>query len=311
MFLSTVKRIHPWFFSGLCIVTLFAASLTSSAAPAIWLLAVTAALGAPHGALDLVLAYRAGLFDSYRQTLAFFATYLALAGLTALLWVTAPALALSAFLALSAWHFGADWPSLRRDLRFLAGAAVVSLPAVSHQPAVADIFAVLVHDDPDSGRQIAAALHILGHLGIVAALLVASRNVRKRLDVSLELASITAVGLLLEPLAYFALYFCALHGLRHTLVAVSRCEVSVGRVMLWTAGALVAVTAVGFVGLYQFSNAHLEVGLLLVIFIGLSTLTVPHVALMTYCERVVKLPSRSARSAMSAGRVVPLRATSH
>ena len=78
-----------------------------------------------------------------------------------------------------------------------------------------------------------------------------------------------------------------------------------------TTGALVAVTAVGFVGLYQFSTAHLEVGLLLVIFIGLSTLTVPHVALMTYCERVVKLPSRSARSVMGAGRVVPLRATSH
>ena len=139
MFLRTIKHIHPWFFSGLCVATLFASSLTSSGAPAILLLAVTAALGAPHGALDLVLAYQAGLFDSYRKTLAFFVTYLALAGLTALLWVTTPALALSAFLALSAWHFGADWPSLQRELRFLAGAAVVSLPAVSHQPAVAEL----------------------------------------------------------------------------------------------------------------------------------------------------------------------------
>lgn len=231
--------------------------------------------GLPHGALDPLVARRAGLIVGWRSAALFHLAYGA-AGLAALgLWLVAPGLALVCFLAYSAHHFAGDWLKTGAAARLVLGAAVLGLPSVLHADEVAQIYSLL---SGPAGAELASlqqALAPLWFATLASAVLIQSLS--RRLDHALELAILVVTSLVLPPLVFFTLYFCVLHSPRHFLRhwRRSRDKAQVARAAV-VYSSLAAVIAAGVAVVVAPATVRLEAAALQTVFIALAALTVPH-----------------------------------
>ena len=141
-------RWHSLFFLGLSAAlvsaTLFGLTLGKTAT-LVLLAGSVGTLGVAHGAFDLVLARRLGLWRRWPELLGFLVLYLLLIVAALRAWWLAPGAVLGVFLAMSVWHFAADWEgSLPLWARVAAAAAIVVLPVWAHPQAVESYFSALV-----------------------------------------------------------------------------------------------------------------------------------------------------------------------
>lgn len=249
---------------------------------------LAAVLGMPHGALDPLIARRLGYWRTPLTFAAFNLGYAAVAAAVVGLWLLAPVPSLVAFLLISATHFGSDWNRERPlALRFLTGAALLSLPSLRDQDAVADLYVTLAGD---GARAVAVAQAALGPVLLIGLAVAAVIAARRAPHEAFELLGAAALALLAPPLMFFIVYFCALHSARH-LREGFREENGHGRgltllvVAAYTLAplALAAMLLVGTAG-----TAALDEQLLRVVFIGLAALTVPHMALVTLGDRALR-----------------------
>lgn len=249
---------------------------------------LAAVFGMPHGALDPLIARRLGLWRTPLTFAAFNLAYIGVATAVVALWLIAPVPSLVAFLLISAAHFGSDWNRERPlALRFLTGAALLSLPSLRDQDAVADLYVTLAGDGARAVAAAQAALRPVLLVGLAAAAVIAARRAPHE---AFELLGAAALALLAPPLMFFIVYFCALHSARHLREGFSE-EHGHGRrltllvVAAYTLAplALAAAFLVGTAG-----TAALDEQLLRVVFIGLAALTVPHMALVTLGDRALR-----------------------
>ena len=236
-----------------------------------------ALIGLPHGALDPLLARRAGMLDNWQGIAVFHVAYLAAAGLVLALWFIAPPLTLLVFLLYSAYHFAGDWSPHRHLARLALGAALLSLPSFLHVTAVADIFVLL---SGETARTIAQAQHWLAPVWFTIISAAAAFFLwQRQFWNALELVLLAITAMLLPPLVFFLLYFCALHSPRHFL-------------QIWRASAdrqQAAWVAAGYTGatllicipaaLTLANPVEMDTAIQRIIFIGLAALTVPHMLL--------------------------------
>lgn len=246
---------------------------------------LVAILGLPHGALDLPIAEALWPLESRAQQGMFAVLYLALSGAVVAVWVLLPSFALLAFLAYSMLHFSDDWADDLPALRWSGGLATVGAPALLHHVEVEAVFAMLAQ----YGATLAAdAAALAGGVGLAMLVVSILTSARARGPAALELAILWLTAATLPPLMYFAVYFCALHSIRH-FTATMR-VVPNGRRAL--AGALLLSAIVTLIALLT-----LHLGLpdtladtseqgIRVIFIGLAALTVPHMILVDRFRRV-------------------------
>lgn len=274
--------------AGLGIAALYAALQPSLPAQVLMLAPLVAILGLPHGALDLPIAEALWPLDSRGRKLMFAALYLGLSGAVVAVWLLAPGLALMAFLAYSALHFSDDWAADAPSLRWSGGLATVGAPALLHHGEVEAIFAVLAPQGAAALASDATAVAGGVALAVLAVSILASK--RARGAAALEQAILWSVAAVLPPLMYFAVYFCALHSVRH-FTATMR-AVADGRRALVVAvvlSAMVTFVALlasryGVTGTIPAVTAMTEQGIR-VIFIGLAALTVPHMILVDRFRR--------------------------
>jgi len=262
--------------------------LVPSGGMSLWqivLLAVGVALfGLPHGALDPWIARRAGLpLGRVEFTL----VYLALALAVTALWWWQPVIMLALFLLISAWHFSDDWQAeLPSWPRRGIGLALLSLPAWSHPEIVRSLFGFLAGP---GGEQLAAGITAAGWLavpvlaGAASWLLVAARP-----RSAIELLALLLLGWLATPLVYFVLYFCLLHSPRHLLAECGRTP-RVKRPALFKVALVFTVATLALavpVVIWLIQSGNVEQVLVRTVFIGLAALTVPHMALMFWVQRM-------------------------
>lgn len=236
--------------------------------------------GLPHGALDPWIAERIGFVSTKPRMIGFNVIYLAIAAVVVLVWLWLPVWSLAIFLAISAWHFSGDWQS---DLglwpRVLAGLLLLLMPIGFHAQEVAVLFG---HLSGPGGQQLADALALpswLLGLGIVG--LVTLAIWLGRWHAALEYASLLVLAYIAPPLVYFALYFCALHSLRHMLGVFRQAPQAV-RPRLWRMAIVYSLATVALAGVLWWFWAHLPVDALVLklVFIGLAAVTVPHMILI-------------------------------
>lgn len=238
--------------------------------------------GLPHGALDPWLAQRAGLVHNRQQAVAFNAAYLAVAVVVVLLWMWLPVFSLAMFLAISAWHFSGDWTSdLGRLPRLFVGSLLLLMPIGFHTDNVAMLFA---HLSGDGGAELAHTLALpVWFLAVSMATLILAALLQKRRLAALEFASLLVLAYVAEPLVYFALYFCALHSLRH-LAGLFRQAPAAEQGRLWRMTAVYTVATVVLAGVlwWLWSDLPADTLVLKLVFIGLAAVTVPHMLLMAH-----------------------------
>jgi beta-carotene 15,15'-dioxygenase len=249
---------------------------------------LAAVLGMPHGALDPLIARRLGLWRGAVSFGAFNLVYTAASVAVIALWLVAPVPSLVLFLTISAVHFGGDWMRERSQVpRALAGAGLLSLPALRDQQAVADLYTTLAGE---GARAVAATQAALGIPLLVLLVVVAVIAARRAPHEAAELVLIAVLALTTPPLVFFIVYFCTLHSARHLREGFAeerdqprRLLVSV--VIVYT---LVPLLAAGAFLVATEGTASLDEQLLRVVFIGLAALTVPHMALVALGDRALR-----------------------
>jgi Brp/Blh family beta-carotene 15,15'-monooxygenase len=251
----------------------------SVSAQILMLAPLVAILGLPHGALDLPIAEALWPLDTRARQGLFAALYLGLSGGVIVIWLLLPGLALLAFLAYAMLHFSEDWAADRPALRWSGGLATVGAPALMHHAEVEAIFAMLAHN----GAVLAAdAAALAGGMGLAVLGLSLLASGRGRTRAAMEQSVLWASATVLPPLMYFAVYFCALHSIRHftaTMRAVPNGQRALGvAVVLSGVVTLVAVAATLLSPAGPVADPT-EQGIR-VIFIGLAALTVPHMILV-------------------------------
>jgi len=200
---------------------------------ALGLLAVAVvATGIPHGAIDHLVAAR--LYDlrpTWRDQAKFYGGYLTLMAVYGALWPLLPAWCLAVFLVMTMYHFGqadlAYWglPPVPARLVYLSrGLVLIGLPIAAFPAVVDPIFAAIggvnvlewpfltTHQPIVVGALVGQ--HALALTG--AALLADVRAVAVGRE-ALNLAVLTALFVLVHPLAAFAVYFGLWHSLGHIL----------------------------------------------------------------------------------------------
>ena len=261
---------------------------------------LVATLGLPHGALDPLIARRAGLWRTPLGFAGFNLGYLAIVALVVGVWLLAPTASLVGFLVVSGIHFGADWNGGRSVvLRSLTGVGLLTLPAFAHHDEVAGIYRTLAGT---GGGIVADVQSWLGPAAIVAMLIGAALALRRRPTDALEILLATTLALVAPPLIFFALYFCALHSARHLRHGFGE-ERGRGRlaVLITVAYTVVPIVAVGiltavFVGDFAPGGSLADGWIIRLVFIGLAALTVPHMIVIAVGELRVRRQSASRRA---------------
>jgi Brp/Blh family beta-carotene 15,15'-monooxygenase len=302
--MTTVAGARPpletYLFCGFALVAVVV-FLTPTAAPplqaqVIVLGVLAAVLGLPHGALDPLIARRLGLWKGPAGFAVFNLGYLGAVVVVVLLWLLNPIASLVAFLAVSAVHFGADWNGDRPVwLRITAGVGLLSLPSLGHRAEVAGLYETLAPGGGDAISTVQFWLAPVALVGMLAGAVLAFRRRRPHESAELVLAALLAV--VAPPLVFFAIYFCALHSVRHLrsgFRAESRGRLTALIVVLYTAVPIMAAVAVLLVSLSAGPVVAVDDRLLQVVFIGLAGLTVPHMILVGLESR------RGARSMVDA-----------
>ena len=269
--------------TALTLVLVWAApNLLSLNVQLILLATLVVLIGLPHGALDPWLAQRSELVRNKTQAVWFNVLYVIVAGFVVLIWAWLPVASLAIFLSISAWHFSGDWHGeVSLWQRWVAGLMLLLMPIGFHTAQVAMLFAQL---SGSQAEQLAQALALAPWLLVTVMMgLVALASWQRRWFAALEYFSLLVLAYLVAPLLYFALYFCALHSLRH-LAGFFRQARAVERPRLLRITFAYSAMTVALSGLLWvlWSELPTDTVILRLVFIGLAAVTVPHMMLLAW-----------------------------
>jgi len=258
--------------------------------------AVVAALGIPHGAVDHLVAEAIASPPQASSRWRFMRNYVLAMLAVGAVWIVAPALALVGFLALSVHHFGqSDLADLGLSatrasaVQWSRGLLLVGLPLVAHLGTVGPVIERLGGGDPSSWTwlvdrsMIVATALVAQHLAVGWTLtrgLVARSTLQRE---AIAVAALTALFLTADPLLAFAVYFGLWHSLTHLFVLADVLGTgpaplrSVLRLAVPLTAMSLVVLAIVVVGAFVTDRADLIVPS---VFVFVSMLTLPHMVIV-------------------------------
>ncbi len=273
--------------------------------------------GIPHGALDYALArvlFRQR-FGRY-WALGFVSLYLLAMALVLVVWEFQPTWSLVAFLALTYYHFSTGdalvtpWtPALVRVSEWVGrGGIILCFPAIFDRGVVQGLLSYLAPED--GVRLLLDALAALAPVSALAAGICLAGSlgvfVRHRATIDLargvEIAVLALIFSVLPALLAFTIHFSFLHSTRHMLGVAARTRgrsaLAVWRDMLWISMPVTLVTLLLGAGVYGLASglSFDTANLMRVIFIGIASMTYPHVLVVSLVTRA-GLDGRSSQSA--------------
>ncbi len=273
-FIEASLRLHDFLPARLLVFAFFVAAACFSAMSPVFFAAILIAVW--HGAYDGVLAkplLEKRLGPAWAASFA--AGYLFLAAVMGLLWFISPQLALPAFLLYSAWHFGTE--SQTGPIRFAdaaiglcAGAIPIAAACHWHPAEVTAIFSSLLRGNQLFAHDVAAAA---GYLLWLAVLVAGAGRISLLPLIALELVLFRQCS----PLLAFGVFFCIWHTPEHLLSsAQDRGRFSLP--LMWQqlrSGVVPWLISIAALGVFVARGVPYASAL----FIMLSALTVPHMAL--------------------------------
>ena len=255
-------------------------------------------IGISHGALDHLKGYK--LLDKYKITnnVIFYLSYLLIGSMFIFLWLVFPSFTLLFFLIVAIYHFGKEdliYSDKQNFFKFfLLGSPIILAPLSFHFEETLNIFKILYIEN----QNFINALYFFEEKNIFTILLIlflvfglyfaGSENMKQFL---LEKAGIIILNFTCHPLIAFTIYFCFLHSIRHSFKLSSELnekDFKKGfREFLNKALPLTLVTAILFIVCVIFLTNYyvLSEAIYKVIFIGLASLTFPHILLEYLIEK--------------------------
>ncbi len=262
-------------------------------------------IGVSHGALDHLKGKKLLAILHIKKFYIFYLIYILTALSVILIWTIVPATTLIVFLAVASFHFGKEDTqflinrnsNLISILYFFRGLLIIITPLYFNFDETVKIFKMLLIDSEQFYSslgliekykiiEIAIGLSVLSSI----VLFLSEFNIKK-FAIFLDFFSIIILNYYLSPLVAFTIYFCFLHSIRHTIslaIEMDNSNLKNGlKLFAQKAFPLTILTAIfSVLGLYFLSNLYeLNSAILKIIFIGLASLTFPHILLEYLLEK--------------------------
>ncbi len=256
-------------------------------------------LGISHGALDNVKGKKLLKLFGYKSPFSFYFAYIVISLLIIFFWLVIPNTTLLLFLIVAAYHFGKEDTvfSFKKNflisecLYFLKGSVVILAPLLFQKDKTNEIFRILNFNVFESQVFTDQFLITLLCLSFLSSLIISNqKNTNLKGLMIMDFFSLIILNLFLTPILAFTLYFCFLHSIRHTITLIFELDKSFKsglKKFINKAIPLTFVTGVIFLcAVYFLSNVYkLDEAIFKVIFIGLASLTFPHILLEYLLEK--------------------------
>jgi len=262
-------------------------------------------IGISHGALDDQKGKKLSQLYNVKKSYFFYLIY-ALIGISIIIfWLFFPTMSLILFLIVASYHFGKEDTEFLINnknvsnliLYFFKGALIIIAPLMFHFVETINIFKLLLIEN----EKFYLFLNFIEDNSILLFALSISllSNIYYFLKdfkiinilIFLDFFSIIVLNYFLTPLIAFTIYFCFLHSFRHSISLITELNeksLKIGTItFIKKAMPLTVLTAILYViSLYFLSNFYqLNDAILKVIFIGLASLTFPHILLEYLLEK--------------------------
>ena len=275
-----------------------------SISPLICLLLILT-IGVSHGSLDHVKGKKLFNILNIKKISIFYFLYTLIAISVIIIWIIIPSISLMIFLLVASFHFGKEDTQFlisensyfNQLLFFLKGLLIILAPMFFHFNETITIFKFLLVDNEIfySTLEFIEVNKILP-IGIILSTLSCVYLFLRKFEIKkfvifLDFFSILILNYYLSPLVAFTIYFCFLHSIRHSITLIYEIDKNDFKnglkVFSKKVLPLTILTAIFcLIGLYLLNNNYdFNSSILKIIFIGLASLTFPHILLEYFLEK--------------------------
>jgi len=262
-------------------------------------------IGVSHGSLDHVKGKKLFNILNINKISMFYFSYILIAILVIIIWIIIPFISLMIFLLVASYHFGKEDTQFlinensyfNQLLFFLKGLLIIVAPIFFHFEETVAIFKLLLVDSEIFYStlefiEVNKILPIAIILSSLSSIFLFLRKFEiKKFIVFFDYFSILILNYYLTPLVAFTVYFCFLHSIRHSITLIYEIDKNDFKnglkVFVQKALPLTVLTAIFcLIGLYLLNNNYdFNNSVLKIIFIGLASLTFPHILLEYFLEK--------------------------
>ena len=306
---SRIKKInfnHSFIFFLFCnIVSLIIFKANSFVISPVVCLFLILSIGISHGSLDNIKGKKLLKILEFDNTYIFYFFYISISLTVIIIWSIIPFVSLIIFLIVASFHFGKEDTQFlitqnsyyNQLLFFLKGSLIILAPMYFHFDETISIFKLLFIDS----ETFYETLHFIEQNKIIlfgitlstlsSILLLVKKFELKKFTIFFDYFSILIINYYFSPLVAFTIYFCFLHSVRHCITLIyelDEIDLKNGlRIFIKKALPLTILTAIFcLIGLYLLNNTYdLNSSILKIIFIGLASLTFPHILLEYLIEK--------------------------
>ena len=262
-------------------------------------------IGISHGSLDNVKGKKLFQIIGINNTSIFYLSYVLIAIMIIILWIIIPVFSLVIFLIVASYHFGKEdtqfliiEKSIFNELLFLIkGSLIILAPMYFHFDETVYMFKLLLVDSELFYKFLnfleTNKILLFGiFLATLSNIILFTQNFEfKKFTIFFDYFSILIINYYFSPLIAFTIYFCFLHSIRHSIslmLELNENDLNIGfRLFIKKALPLTILTALFCLfGLYFLNNSYsFNSSILKIIFIGLASLTFPHILLEYLIEK--------------------------
>ena len=267
--------------------------------------------GISHGALDNLKGKKLINYFGYKNIIIFYLSYILISLFVILLWITFPTLILSIFLLVACYHFGKEDTAflLEKDkfsksigindfIYFSKGLLIIVAPLYFHNEETLSIFKLLGADSlflikfqNDLMWEYHKILGWISFIGYIVFMHINLKDGGYEASHCFDFIPIVILNAVLTPLLAFTVYFCFIHSFKHSVSLIYLLDnknfKNGVKKFLKKALPLTLITAILFIlSVYILTNYYvLDDAIMKVIFIGLASLTFPHILLEYLIEK--------------------------
>ena len=255
-------------------------------------------LGVSHGALDNIKGRKLIKILKIKNISYFYLVYILIGLGIILLWILFPQSLLLLFLIIASYHFGkedSEFISKNQKQSFLLktfkGSIIIVSPLLFNQNKTLEIFNSINFDLSNTLLVKTEFLVILLLLSFISNLILSfNKNYDEKSVLLMDFFSIITLNIFLNPLLAFTIYFCFLHSFRHSIKLIFELNKNFKKgifLFIKKALPLTFITGIIFMVALNFLNHEFKLNesVNMVIFIGLASLTFPHILLEYLIEK--------------------------
>jgi len=254
-------------------------------------------IGISHGSLDHIKGKKLLKILGFKSLAIFYISYVIIGLITIIIWFLFPKFLLFLFLIVAAFHFGkedSDFISKNKNFEliyFFKGSLVIISPLLFHKNETLTIFKSLNFDISTNILINNEILYLFIFLSFISNIIL---SLNKSFDVKslllMDFLSILILNYFLNPVLAFTFYFCFLHSIRHSISLIKEINTNLKKglpIFIKKALPLTIITIFGYIfAIYILNNYNeLNDSIYKVIFIGLASLTFPHILLEYLIEK--------------------------